>query len=554
MIQPADKAVLNFTQVMFEFDEYPGADTYVLRYYHAGSSEVNIRRTSSLACMVNIGLSFGGKYQWYYEAWSKKKPIFKSKVFTFSIAQSFLIIGDQFRYKILRSMPDSFQNNLVFIDNLGVAVNRRGEPVWYMPNDSADSQQKIPQYRNLDITNTGTFTFLRGDQCYEKDLYGKQVWQGPNDGVVSGAGREWYHHDFLKAPDGTYFICSYRYDSTKDYYNPLVNIQVRYNTVIQYNSEGKVLWHWNEKDHVSGEEILKTSGQVSGVANGTHMNGFAWNSQQQQFIFSFRNNSTLLKVDKATGDVIYRLRGDEGTPFGVEANFYNQHSPVYTSSGNVLLYNNNAPPKTEKAGVHYPHIMIMNIPDGKSTPRLLWEYECVMKEYPDGWIGKEGYAGQLPNGNILVCVGGANKIFEVTPGKKVVWEMNCEMYSSRENKWVPFNNYRSHFTSSLYPQYFTVQNPKGNWKINSLKPVSIKINNDGTDNETYIVELFSNNAFKPFKTTVKLKAGTSVVQTIAYKRNAAVKLSKPAVAVLRVTPVSNPAGAKDYTMPIQNIR
>ena len=38
------------------------------------------------------------------------------------------------------------------------------------------------------------------------------------------------------------------------------------------------------------------------------------------------------------------------------------------------------------------------------------------------WMSKEGYAKTLANGNILVCVGGLNRIFEVTRQQQIVWE------------------------------------------------------------------------------------------------------------------------------------
>ncbi len=548
-VQPADGAVLNYTQVMFEFDEVPGADVYVLSCHAKGSGEILRRRISSLACAINSGLNFGGQYQWFYEAFRKGKLIYKSKPFDFSIAQSFLVVRDQFRYNVLSHIPDSFENNLLFIDYLGVAINRQGEPVWYMPYDSAVFG-KVPNYRNLTMTKNGTFTFLKGEQCFEKSMEGLPVWQGPSDGKVSAADREWYHHDFLKSIDGTYYVCSYQYDSTENPFNRSEKIWVRYNTIIGYNNEGQVRWSWNEKDHVPVTEILKSSGSLTGSSSGTHMNGFAWNEKEQYFIMSFRNNSTLLKVDKKTGKIMYRLRGDEGDPFVSGSRFYGQHSPGFTRTGDVILYNNNAQPVSDKTKRLFPKVMLMQIPQGKATPRLLWEYECVMKEYPDGWVGKEGYAEQLNNKNILICVGGANKLLEVTPGKKVVWEMNCELHSSKENKWVPFSNYRSHCTSSLYPQYFTVQQPDGRWEVGKQNRFSIKLNNDGTDTDTYTIEWFSNNVFKPFSTTVTVKPGVSVLQIIPLVRNRPVKKEGTKIAVLRVSSGLNPTGVKDYTVKI----
>jgi Arylsulfotransferase (ASST) len=549
-VVPEQNARLNYTQVMFEFDPVRGADLYQLHVFEKGSSPVLTKRVQSLACLISDGLYFGGRYEWHYTAFAKGKLLYKSPKFAFSIEPNFLVAKDRFRYTILQSTPNSYQDNLLFIDHLGVALNRKGQPVWFMPFDSAAYKQ-VPVYRNLAMTHTGTFTFLRGEQCFEKDMQGRLIWQGPSDGAVSGAGQEWYHHDFIKAKDGAYYVASYQYDSVAGNSRQGGNIQVRFNTLIQYDSEGRVLWSWNEKDHVPISEILNAADTGASVSSGTHLNGFAWNEKENRFVLSFRNNSTLLKIDKGTGDIVYRIRGDEGNPFNNGSGFFGQHSPVYTPEGNLLLYNNNTGSKKNQLHKQYPKVMLIDMPDGKRTPRMLWEYSCVMKEYPDGHAGKEGYAEQLPNKNILVNIGGANKIMEITRAGKVVWEMNCERYNPDENKWAPFTNYRTHTTSSLYPQYFTAAQLNGDWTLSpAQKSLVIRLNNDGTEKNTFTIEWFSNKQLKAYKSILTLQPGEFRTITIPVVRDKKIQYPNKLLTALIITPSLNPAGAKNYTITV----
>jgi Arylsulfotransferase (ASST) len=541
-VQPADRAVLNYTQVMFEFDEQEGADLYQLSVYRPGDISKRKIAVHSLAYLVKDGFSFGESYQWYYTASRNGKVIFKSNIFSFSIATDFLVDDSKFRYSVLLKKDRAYQDNLIFIDYLGVAINRSGQPVWYMPFDSS-RYLKAPQYRNMQMTAQGSFTFLKADQCYEKDRQGNVLWGAPNDGAVSGDATEQYHHDFEKRPDGSYMACSYQYENVPGYFDSTANCRVRYNTVIQYNA-GKVAWQWNEKDHVSKEALFSLSGPgVTDIA-GTHMNGFSFDDKKKTAVFSFRNNNTLLWVNRQNGEVLHRLAGVDSVKKDIQ--FTGQHSPVLLDNGDLLVYNNNA--AAGKSSLpQFPKILLLGMPAGNKPPQKKWEYECTMNEHPEGWAGKEGYAGMLPNGNVLVCIGGGNKIFEVTRSKKIVWEMNCTMLSDEKNGWMPFSNYRSHFASSLYPYYYTVQKISAGKLVKAGQVLRIKINNDGTEADTYKVDMFSGDIFNAFQTSVACLpgSGSTINIPLVRNRNAASTVSGNNFVLVRISSVNNAAAVKN---------
>ena len=94
-IRPANGARLNYTQVMLEYDEVPGSDSYVISIFQVDrrsekAPEQLLIKKTSLACMIS-DLQFGKSYSWHYEAYQNDKLIFKSEQFHFSIASSYLV-------------------------------------------------------------------------------------------------------------------------------------------------------------------------------------------------------------------------------------------------------------------------------------------------------------------------------------------------------------------------------------------------------------------------------------------------------------------------------
>lgn len=108
-ISPRNGAVLNFNQVMFEYDETPGADQYIISIRPAGDGNVITVKNSSLAFIQYSGLQFGKQYEWSYEAFKNNKPVFESAVFSFSIGASFQADPAFFRSAIDISEKDGYR-------------------------------------------------------------------------------------------------------------------------------------------------------------------------------------------------------------------------------------------------------------------------------------------------------------------------------------------------------------------------------------------------------------------------------------------------------------
>jgi|GEM_PF-2859083 len=530
-ILPADGAYLNQTQVMFQIEDMPGATHFSIKVYntYAADSSKNMLTfyTNSLAKLVSQGLEFGNSYTWYYEAFKGSKSIFVSQKFHFNILTSYVVDTNLFRYSVTKYDTAKASNNLVFLDNHGVLINKIGKPVWYMPTDE-NNQKTALNYRNMRYTKDGTITYFKDEKCYEVDIQGNVLWTAPDDGKVSGNEREFYHHDFFKTNADTYICLGYYYELTPNIYNNAVMCKVRYNTIIEYNKSKAIIWKWNEKNFVDKSLIFTGTGSNDKETAGTHLNSVFYDSTDNSFLLSFRNTSTLMKIDKLTGKIVYQIgksfskkRGSDGIKSSQA--FSAQHTATITSDGNILFYNNNTNDRAE-GKIIQPHISILSQPLNGNSANLIWDYECTSDSFPNGLRGKEGSALELPNKNILVAAGGANRSFEITRNKEMVWECFTYAYKTDEEKWVAANSYRNNFVTSLYPTHATIRNILGNNALNINKEKTIlQIHNDGTEAINFNIFIEPTNAAVKGATTKFVKLAPSNNYVLKYKPMVEVK-------------------------------
>lgn len=122
-------------------------------------------------------------------------------------------------------------------------------------------------------------------------------------------------------------------------------------------------------------------------------------------ILSFRNLSTVVVVDRATGDVVWKL--------GPET-LSHQHYPHELPNGNILVFDNG----TARRDVALNFSRVLEIE--RKTKRIVWEYvDSPPHNFFSPYISG---AQRLPNGNTLITEGNYGRLFEVTPQREIVWE------------------------------------------------------------------------------------------------------------------------------------
>ena len=172
--------------------------------------------------------------------------------------------------------------------------------------------------------------------------------------------------------------------------------------LLEMTIAGEIVWEWRSWEHLAPEDFPITPQDHR--AEWTHGNTVA-ETADGNILVSFRNISTVILIERATGDIIWKL----GAPPLAQ-----QHDPRPLPNGNVLIFDN---------GTHrrdHPAIFSRVIEVDPRTSEIVWQYrDRSLFEFFSPYISG---AQRLPNGNTLICEGCHGRIFEVTAGGEVVWE------------------------------------------------------------------------------------------------------------------------------------
>jgi hypothetical protein len=172
--------------------------------------------------------------------------------------------------------------------------------------------------------------------------------------------------------------------------------------LVEMTTGGEVVWEWRSWEHLEPEAYPITLQDHR--AEWTHGNTVA-ETADGNIIVSFRNISTVLIIERATGAIIWQL----GSPPLAQ-----QHDPRPLPNGNILIFDN---------GTHrrdHPTTFSRVIEVDPRTKAIVWEYiDQSLFNFFSPYISG---AQRLANGNTLICEGVYGRLFEVNAEGEVVWE------------------------------------------------------------------------------------------------------------------------------------
>ena len=253
------------------------------------------------------------------------------------------------------------------------------------------------------------------------------------------------HHDFERLENGRTLVIA-----QKERLVPSINLApILDDNIWEVNREGLAVWQWSAAAHFN--QMGFTAQQRSYIANLPgrapyavfHMNSIQtlppnqWEATDPRFktgniLVSLRDTNLVFIIDKATKAIVWRYSGAIG-----------QHHPRMIpqglpGAGNILLFDNGgssgAPP------VFRGHSRVFEL--NPVTLATEWEYDCteqamVRGNCPTYFFSKVmGAAQRLPNGNTLITQSTANRVFEVTPARRLVWEAYGQYRLYRSYRWA----------------------------------------------------------------------------------------------------------------------
>lgn len=180
--------------------------------------------------------------------------------------------------------------------------------------------------------------------------------------------------------------------------------------VVEYDfASGQVLWSWRLCDHYM-PEVAKV--------NWHHINSINMFPGENTFLLSSRDQDMIFKVDKGSGEIIWKM-GSAGDFTLAEGEWFEfQHSPEILPNGNILLFDNG------RSSRKWSRALELAYDENSKQAEIIWQF----RPDPDIHTGAWSDADRLANGNTLVTFGvwsnvNPGHIIEVTHSKEVVWDL-----------------------------------------------------------------------------------------------------------------------------------
>lgn len=152
-------------------------------------------------------------------------------------------------------------------------------------------------------------------------------------------------HDFILIDDDHYMVMTYYLQTVNNIppeLAPLDNTRVLAD-IIQEVKNGEVVWEWNSTDHPEfyGTTVESNYSDTS-IQNYMHLNSIFIDPRDNNIICSMRNQDQVVKIDRKTGDVIWRLGGKKSDfPMTPDMYFLRQHhATLVDNNQTLLLYDN----------------------------------------------------------------------------------------------------------------------------------------------------------------------------------------------------------------------
>jgi len=372
------------------------------------------------------------------------------------------------------------------------------------------------------IAKTGT-SFSGGPICGEVqklDYNGNVVWD-----FVYSTTTYVTHHDICPMPNGNVLLIAYETKSSTEvsdagcstysgtmWPEKIVEVQPTGPTT------GNIVWEWHAWDHlVQNTNPTKANYQTSIVNNPQllninylaqkdwlHANGIDYNPILDQIALSSHNMDEIYIIDHSTttaeaashsggnsgkgGDILYRwgnpaAYGASGAQiFDVvhDAHWITEGSP---NAGDLSGYNNkgiSSPSNASTTDLFTPPLVGYNYSINLGSAYLPTTY--TKRVLSGGYNSNEGGSQQLPNGNMLVCMGISGYIKEFSPTGTLLWSKTLTGPQAKSSK------YNECYFVNAAPPIPTITESTGDLNSSSATTYQWYLNGQqipGATNQTY---------------------------------------------------------------------
>jgi len=235
-------------------------------------------------------------------------------------------------------------------------------------------------------------------------------------------------HEFLMLPNGHVIMNCYDLqpvDLSNDVEGGKPNAMIAGSVMQELDNDKNVVFQWRSWDHFN---YLDTYFNTTLAAfDPIHINSIEL-TIDGNLLISSRNLNEITKINRQTGEIIWRLGGknNQFTFIGEDETnkplyFSRTHDVRQLPNGNITAFDNGADRKSAK----FSRVVEYKIDEANKTAELVFEY----RHTPDIYSQFQGSFRHLPNGNMFIgwgsaSGGGSPAYSEITPDKNVVSEMS----------------------------------------------------------------------------------------------------------------------------------
>jgi hypothetical protein len=319
-------------------------------------------------------------------------------------------------------------------------VDDQGRPVFFQPVTApyTATDFRVQTYRGKPVLtfDVGQSTGGPGHSQGEDVILDRHYHQIAT--VSSGNGLEKAdQHEFRLTDQGTALITDYHvvpYDLSP--YGGPVNGQIIDGVAQEIDvATGKVVWQWDSLDHIPpSDSYIAVPSNPATPWDYFHVNAVNPDTDGNLLI-SGRGVSTIVKVDRHTGDVIWRLGGKESTfALGAGVKFNGQHNALPEGPNVVRIFDNGngGGPATGLPS----RVIDVKLDTKAKTATLVGSVQ-----HPDGLIANsQGNSQRLPGGHLFVGWGSVGRFSEFDSAGNLLWDgqvpAGYDTYRAYRAPWV----------------------------------------------------------------------------------------------------------------------
>ncbi|MGW8375605.1 arylsulfotransferase family protein [Streptomyces sp. ODS28] len=236
-------------------------------------------------------------------------------------------------------------------------------------------------------------------------------------------------HDMKITPQNTALILVYKQTLRKigNVIQPVIDNVIQEIDI----KSGRVLMNWSSLDHIGIPESYFPRKNLVPY-HYLHLNSLTLDDDGN-ILVSGRHTSTVYKIDRHTGKVLWRLGGKKSDfTLGKGAAFAWQHDVSRERDGTLSMFDNTAITTGKEGGEKRSRGLVLDVDEQKKTATLKHEYLS-----PDGLqSGTQGSMQVLPNGNAFVGWGTHGYFTEFSPKGQV--RFNASFAKDRVNSYRAF--------------------------------------------------------------------------------------------------------------------